>query len=358
MTNMKALTLHNGRLQYRIDYPQPIPQPGEVLIQVRLAGICTTDLEMVKGYVPGFEGVLGHEFVGIVVDGVDREWHGCRVVGAINIGCQQCPTCQRSGPEHCPNRCALGIHNKDGAFAEFLTLPLENLHIVPDNVPDEAAVFTEPLAAALRILEQVKITPSAQTAIIGPGRLGLLAAQVLALGGTAVTVLGRSTGSLTLPAKLRLNTALVNDIPDNSFDLIVEATGNEDGFGQAVRLVRPLGTIILKSTYATKANLDLTPIVVDEITVVGSRCGPFPPALRLLAEDQLDVFSLIDAHYPPHRWSGSIRPCRPAKYTKNHDKARVIRNPYTEFSSLLTVNGLRSTYHTSRFPSKIPCIQS
>lgn len=295
---MQALLLSNGQLQYVSDYEKPEPLPGEARLRVRLAGICTTDLELVQGYVPGFYGVPGHEFVGEVVAALDAAWHGRRVVGSINIGCGTCAVCRKDGPEHCPNRRALGIHGKDGAFADYLTLPLSNLYAVPEGMADETAVFTEPLAAALRIREQVLIRPTAKTAVIGPGRLGLLVGQVLALGGTEVTMLGRHAASLQLPARWGLETDLSIVCADNSFDLVVDATGNEAGFAEALRLVRPCGTLILKSTYAGAANIDLSKLVVDEITVVGSRCGPFAPALRLLAQNAIDVTSLIDGNYP------------------------------------------------------------
>lgn len=294
---MRALYLQNGRLQTRTDYPKPQPQADEALLRVRLAGICSTDLEMVKGYVPDFKGVLGHEFVGEVVESADGHWHGRRVVATINMGCGRCQICQEQGPEHCFERQALGIHNRDGVFADFVALPLRNLLAVPDGVPDEAAVFTEPLAAALRIREQVLIRPSAKTAVVGPGRLGMLVGKVLSLAGTEVTMLGRRPDSLTLAQDWGLPTALVDELPDNSFDLVVEVTGNNAGFAHSLRLVRPLGTLILKSTFTGNSDLDLTKLVVSEINVVGSRCGPFAPALRLLAENAMNVQSLIDAEY-------------------------------------------------------------
>lgn len=299
---MQALYLAGSQLKYLDDYPEPELQPGEALIRVSLAGICTTDLEIVKGYA-GFQGVLGHEFVGVVEAAPSEPgWIGRRVAGTINLGCRQCAVCLGEGPEHCPERTVLGIIGKDGAFADLLTLPLANLHPVPDEVPDEAAVFTEPLAAALRIREQVRVRPTARTAVVGPGRLGLLVGQVLALGGTAVTMLGRSRESLVLPAQLGLETGLVEEFPDNSFDFVVEATGNEAGFAQSLRLVRPLGTLILKSTFAGEATLNLTKLVVAEIRVIGSRCGPFAPALRLLAQrapqEAIRVQDLIEAEYP------------------------------------------------------------
>lgn len=297
---MRALYLAEGQLEVRDDYPRPQPRPGEALIRVQLAGICSTDLEIVKGYA-GFQGVLGHEFVG-TVEGVgsekDADWLSRRVVGGINLGCQTCDECRSRGPEHCPNRIVLGIIAKDGAFATYLTLPVVNLHAVPPNVADEQAVFTEPLAAALRIREQVKVRPTARTAVVGPGRLGLLIGQVLALAGTEVVMLGRREASLALPRQLGLQTGLVDNAADDSFDFVVEATGNEAGFAHSLRLVRPRGTLVLKSTFAGKANLDLTKLVVAEINVVGSRCGPFAPALRLLARGDVVVEALVEAEYP------------------------------------------------------------
>jgi threonine dehydrogenase-like Zn-dependent dehydrogenase len=283
-------------LEHRVDYPRPVPSPDEALIRVSVAGICSTDLEIVRGYA-GFEGVLGHEFVGVVEECTDDAWIGRRVVGTINLGCRRCQRCLEDGPEHCPHRTVLGIIDRDGAFADYLTLPIANLHEVPRNVPDERAVFTEPLAAALRIREQLTVKPSARIAVVGPGRLGLLVGQVLALGGSEVTMLGRSHPSLQLPAELGLDTALADDLADDSFDVVVEATGNEAGFSSSLRLVRSLGTLVLKSTFAGAATLDLTKLVVAEIAVIGSRCGPFAPALRLLAQNAIEVQRLIDSEY-------------------------------------------------------------
>ncbi len=294
---MQAVYLKDGQLHYHTNYPKPQPQTGEALIRVRLAGICATDLEIVKGYA-GFQGVLGHEFVGEVVETADSTWIGQRVVGGINLGCRQCAVCVGQGPEHCPNRTVLGILAKDGIFADYVTLPLVNLLPVPDDVADEKAVFTEPLAAALRIREQIVIRPGSKTAVVGPGRLGLLIAQVLALSGGQVTVLGRRPESLILPASLGLATGLVEVYPENSFDLVVEATGNEAGLSHSLRLVRPLGTLVLKSTFAGDAQVNLTKLVVGEIKVIGSRCGPFAPALRLLAQNAVQVTPLIEAEYP------------------------------------------------------------
>ncbi|MCA9875366.1 MAG: alcohol dehydrogenase catalytic domain-containing protein [Anaerolineales bacterium] len=295
---MQVLFLEKGQLLYRRDYPTPKPEPGEALIRISRAGICTTDLEMVIGYRENFSGVLGHEFVGVVEQAPEAAWHGRRVVGSINIGCNDCDVCRCQGPEHCPNRRVLGIQAKDGVFADYVTLPVRNLLAVPDNVPDETAVFTEPLAAALRIREQVQVRPSVKTAVIGPGRLGLLVGQVLALDGGDVVMIGRSRHSLERPLALGLKSCLAADFTDGSFDFIVEATGNEGGWNTAMRLIRPLGTIILKSTFVGKPQIAMSDLVVREITVVGSRCGPFAPALRLLAQGKINTQALIDAEYP------------------------------------------------------------
>jgi threonine dehydrogenase-like Zn-dependent dehydrogenase len=275
----------------------PQPQADEALVRVTLAGICSTDLEIVRGYVPDFVGVLGHEFVGIVEAALDESWLGQRVVSNINIGCQTCEICLKRGPEHCPNRRVLGIHNRDGVFADYVAIPMRSLFRVPDSVPNEEAIFTEPLAAALRIREQVRVRPTAKTAVIGPGRLGLLVAQVLSRTNVDITVLGRSQRSLELPAAWGLQTGFSVDFADNQFDFVVEVTGNAVGFAEALRLLRPLGTLVLKSTFAGDSQIDVTKIVVEEITVVGSRCGPFDLAVTLLEEGSIQTAPLIKAEY-------------------------------------------------------------
>ncbi len=295
---MEALVLDEEGVRLERGRPCPVPAPGEALVQVLKAGICATDLELVKGYA-GFRGVLGHEFVGRVERSEgDGGWVGRRVVGSINLGCRRCSVCLGSGPEHCPERTVLGIVGRDGAFARYLTLPVANLLAVPDEVADEEAVFTEPLAAALRILEQVAVPPSARVAVVGPGRLGLLIAQVLALGGAEVVVHGRSDASLELPGELGLATARIEQAADDVWPLVVEATGNPAGLEKALAMVRPRGTLVLKSTYAENTPVDLTKLVVGEITVVGSRCGPFAPALELLRRRAVAVRPLVAADYP------------------------------------------------------------
>ena len=293
---MRALHLENGKIEYITDYPKPERKAGYSLVSVIAAGICSTDLELVRGYA-GFQGVLGHEFVGIVEESDDAALVGQRVVGGINIGCMSCATCLGKGPEHCPDCIVLGIIDHDGAFADYLTLPDINLIPVPDKIPDERAVFTEPLAAAVRILDQVKIRPSVDIAVVGPGRMGMLIGQVLRLGGSSVTMLGRRRESLALPRKLGISSQLIERVTDAYYEVVVEATGNESGLAHSLRIIRPEGMLILKSTFAGTAKVDLSKIVVSEITVVGSRCGPFEPALRLLAEDKIEIEGMIDGRY-------------------------------------------------------------
>ncbi len=301
---MQALYLRNKQLTVTDNHPVPQPQPGEALIRITMAGICSTDLELVKGYYP-FDGVLGHEFVGIVeavASEIDEVFVGQRVVGEINISAECNANCERRCPEHCPDRTVLGIVDKDGAFASYVTLPVCQLFEVPDYVSDRQAVFTEPLAAAVRIVEQVNVTGK-QCAVIGPGRLGMLAAQVLRLAGGTVVVIGRSQESLALPQELGFETAHADQLSPESFAVIVETTGNPAGFETAVTLIEPNGSIVLKSTYAEDARFAsiaplMSKVVVNEIRLVGSRCGPFGPALSLLAEGSIDVEGLISAEYP------------------------------------------------------------
>jgi threonine dehydrogenase-like Zn-dependent dehydrogenase len=294
---MQALTVRHGKLTYSRDSSFPDSSKDEAIIKILVAGICSTDLEIVKGYAE-FEGILGHEFVGLVQEAPESSWQGKRVVGSINIGCQHCDVCLGEGPEHCLSRTVIGIHNRNGAFADFMSLPIDNLYEVPDSVSNEQAVFTEPMAATLRILEQAVISPSEQIAVIGPGKLGMLVAQVLALNGANLTVLGRRHSSLEMADAFGLRTSLVNEAKDNSFDLVVEATGNEAGLAQSLRLVRPQGILVLKSTFSGVSTIDLTKLVVAEIRVIGSRCGPFQPALHLLSRGSVRTQEMIEATYP------------------------------------------------------------
>jgi threonine dehydrogenase-like Zn-dependent dehydrogenase len=295
---MRALLLDDGLLLVE-DYPTPEPPPGEALIRVGLAGVCNTDLELVEGYMQ-FHGVPGHEFVGVVeqAPGAD-EWEGHRVVGEINAACGACSACRAGRPTHCPHRTTLGIAGRDGAFAEHLTLPIHNLHPVPDSISDEAAVFVEPLAAACEILQQVHVRPTDRVVVLGDGKLGLLCAQALALTGCDLTALGHHREKLELLAQRGIPTVVGGEDPvEAGADLVVEATGCPEGYAAARRLVRPRGTIVLKSTYHGVVDADLTMAVVDEITLVGSRCGPFAPALRLLERRLVDVTPMVQARYP------------------------------------------------------------
>jgi threonine dehydrogenase-like Zn-dependent dehydrogenase len=294
---MRAAVIDQQGLRVVQDHPLAEPPPGEVRIRTLLAGICNTDLEILRGYA-GFQGVPGHEFVGILDETSDPALRGRRVVGEINVGCGACATCRAGREHHCPHRTALGIRGRDGALAEFFFLPRANLHAVPDAIPDEAAVFVEPLAAACRIAEQVHIGPAQRVVVLGDGKLGLLVAQVLALTGCRLSVVGRHPDKLAILARRGIDTRVEDQEQDGSADLVVECTGQPGGLAAARRLLRPAGTLVLKSTYHGPVEVDLSQMVVDEIRVVGSRCGPFAPALRMLAQGLVDVSSLVEAEYP------------------------------------------------------------
>ncbi len=300
-----GIWLQEGRLSWKDDIPMPSPSPGEALIHTRLAGICGTDLELKRGYYP-YTGVPGHEFVGEVISCPSApQWEGRRVVGEINAPCRACPTCQRGMLTHCENRTVLGIVNRPGVLGSYFTLPAANLLEVSGDLPDEAAVFTEPLAAALQILEQVTLKPSHTVILVGAGRLGQLIARVLQLSLAQLLVLDPDPAKRARLEELGIST--VDPAPGlepqlkRSADFVVEASGNPVGFELARRLVRPRGTIVAKSTYHGKLELDYSALVVDEITLVGSRCGPFAPALRLLREGTVDPRPLIEARYPPEQ---------------------------------------------------------
>ena len=293
---MLALWMENRALRLRYDLPAPDPPAGEARVRVRLAGVCSTDLELLAGYHP-FTGVPGHEFVGEVERG-PHELVGRRVVGEINAVCGTCIACLANRRTHCERRTVLGIVGRDGAFAEALILPAENLHAVPDGVPDEVAVFTEPLAAALEIQEQITLEPGVRVVVVGDGKLGQLIGRSLALTGCELTVVGRHEAKLGLLAACGIATARPGGIADGCFDVAVECTGNHEGFALARRALRPRGTLVMKSTYAGKLSVDASSLVVDEITLVGSRCGPFAPALKLLAERTIDPRPLIASRYP------------------------------------------------------------
>lgn len=291
---MKALWLEDNQISLR-DVAQP-KKLNEALIKVRKAGICSTDLELVKGYYP-YTGILGHEFVGEVIDAPDAAWIGQRVVGEINAVCGACEACLNGRPTHCENRTVLGIANRDGVFAEYTTLPLENLHRVPESVSDEMAVFTEPLAAALEIQQQIQLKPNDRVLLVGAGRLGQLIAQTLALTGCDLQVVTRHTHPQSLLAARGIRFTTAEKVQPRKWDVVVEATGSADGFNLARKAIRPRGTLVMKSTYKGDVNVNFSAIVVDEINIIGSRCGPFAPALRLLEKREVDPTVLIVDQY-------------------------------------------------------------
>ena len=287
---MKSLWLENNKIDFR-DVPQP-RKPNEALIKIRKAGICSTDLELVKGYY-SYTGILGHEFVGEVVEADDVSWIGQRVVGEINVVCNQCEQCLNGRSTHCENRTVLGIVNRDGTFAEFTQLPITNLHRVPDSVPDEMAVFTEPFAAALEIQQQIQIKPADRVLLVGAGRLGQLIAQTLALTGCDLRVVARHEHQQSLLKARGIKIISEEEIQPWRWDIVVEATGSPGGFALARKAIRPRGTLVMKSTYKGEMNVNFSSIVVDEINIIGSRCGPFEPALRLMESRQVDPTVLI-----------------------------------------------------------------
>lgn len=292
---MKALQFDQGLSL--IDVDDPRPGPGEALIRIRIGGICQTDVEITKGYM-GFRGILGHEFVGEVVECENAGWVGKRVVAEINVGCGSCEACRTGKGRHCPERSVLGILNRNGAFAEFLTLPVTNLHTVQDSISDEEAVFVEPLAAACEILEQVHIEPDHRVLVVGDGKLAQLVVRVLRLTGCPLSVVGMHSSKLNLLNALGVQTVLECLPEDDDYDIVVDASGSASGFHAALEHVKSRGILVLKSTTHQEIRFNPAKIVVDEIRVVGSRCGPFEPALRLLEQGLIEVESLIWKTFP------------------------------------------------------------
>ncbi len=291
---MKAL-YYEKEAKYLENYNKPVPESKESLIKILISAVCNTDKEIIRGYKPDFQGVLGHEFVGVVMESSDKAIIGKRVVGELNAGCGECIYCKTGRQNHCINRRVIGIANKDGCFAEYMTIATELLHVVPDEIPTEIAVFTEPLAAALEIMEQAHLKPSQNVAVLGDGRLAYMIAQVVSLAGVDLTVIGRHEDKLknfSIFAKTTMNT-------DETYEVVIDATGSPTGILTAQRLVRKKGLIILKSTYAGNVQLDMSNFVVNEITIKGSRCGPFEPALLLLKRGlvtlpPIELFELKD----------------------------------------------------------------
>lgn len=295
---MKAVVF-DEELKLVTDYKKPVPKEGEALVKVTMAGICNTDYELTKGYM-GYKGILGHEFVGVVeeVNGNDKSLLGKRVVGEINCGCGVCEWCHQGLERHCPNRETLGIWRKDGCMAEYVAMPLDTLLVVPENVTDEQAVFVEPLAAGLEIVEQLHIQPIQKVVILGDGKLGLTTALALNAHNLDVILVGKHQNKLDIAAAQGVRTKLLADFEiKKEYDFVVEATGSISGFETALNLTKPRGTLVLKSTVAASKEFNLAPIVIDEIRVQGSRCGRFAPALRLLASGKIDFNPLISGVY-------------------------------------------------------------
>jgi len=302
---MLSVHLEKGMVEVR-DIPQPQRPQGFATIRLLLGGICNTDLELQRGYY-GFAGTPGHEFVGEVVDADTQSLVGKRVVGEINLNCGNCSWCARGLGRHCPARTVLGIVQHPGAFQEFLTLPERNLHVVPDSIPDEAAVFIEPLAAACEILDQVPLSPGDEIAVLGDGKLGLLIAQVLHGHGCRVRQFGKHANKLQISRSRGIETAAAGTEPAKAFRYVVDATGSPGGLRTAVHMAEPRGTVILKSTIHGEVPIDTAPVIVDEITLIGSRCGRFEPAIELLRNREVDVTPLITDRIPLKRAADAFR---------------------------------------------------
>lgn len=300
---MLALHLAHSSIDLR-EIPRPLRPPGYALIRMNTAGICNTDLELQRGYY-GFDGIPGHEFVGRVVEADNAAWIGCRVAGEINLACGDCDWCRRGLGRHCPTRTVLGIVRHPGAFAEYLTLPERNLHAIPDSLSDDQAVFLEPLAAACEILDQVDLSRHSRVAVLGDGKLGLLIAQVLqdalAARGAHVVHFGRHREKLAIAALAGTEPVLMNEstvVERAAFTLVVDATGTPEGLLTAAALVEPRGTVVMKSTMHGHVSIDTAPLIVNEITLIGSRCGRFEPALALLEQGRINVANLLSAEFP------------------------------------------------------------
>jgi threonine dehydrogenase-like Zn-dependent dehydrogenase len=298
------------------EMPQPQPKSDEALINLKAVGICNTDLEIIKGYM-GFKGILGHEFAGIVKECKDKHLLNKKVTGEINLGCGTCSFCLAGMKRHCPNRTVLGISGKDGAMAEYLTLPINNLHVLPDTIDFTTAIFVEPLAAACEILEQIHIKPGQRVLVIGDGKLAALVAQVIAMVNSHVTVVGISEKKVQLLKKIGIN-AQVNAIEQKDWDIIVECTGNSEGIQCALGYIKPRGTIILKSTYNENASINQNLIVVNEITLIGSRCGNFDLAIEFLRKGYVKTKQLVTKVLPLAQYQEAFA------YAQNPDSFKII----------------------------------
>lgn len=295
-TRMRALAVTDDGVAW-VERPAPVPQPGEALVRVAMAGICNTDLEIARGYMK-FGGVLGHELCGVVEQCADARWVGRRVAGEINLGCGRCDLCKKRMERHCQARTVMGILGKDGCFATHLTLPLANLHPLPDALTDEQGCFVEPTAAAFEIIEQLPLDPRDEVLVVGDGKLALLIAQVIATTGATLTLVGKHESKLAIARALGIRVAARDALERKSFDVVVEATGSPSGMQDAIDWVRPRGKIVLKSTYHGPLTLDAAPLVIDELHLIGSRCGPFEPAIAALASGAVRIEPLISAVVP------------------------------------------------------------
>jgi threonine dehydrogenase-like Zn-dependent dehydrogenase len=293
---MKAVRLDSGQVSVE-NLPDPPRLPGFALIRTFAAGICNTDLELQRGYYQ-FRGVPGHEFVGQVLESDSANLIGCRVAGEINLACGRCDFCAIGLSRHCSDRSVLGIVKHPGAFAELLTLPDENLHVIPSEISNEEAIFIEPLAAACEILDQVVLSPSEKVAVLGDGKLGLLVAQVLHVHGAQVTLFGHHSNKLAIAAVHGIAVSTSDEYPKGYFPFVVECTGSANGLRTAIQMVRPRGAIIIKSTVHEKVSIDTAPVIVNEISLIGSRCGRFEPAIQLLRDRKIDVRPMLSAEFP------------------------------------------------------------
>ena len=316
---MKATFFDGEKMSFDKNYPKP--ESNETLVRVNLAGICGTDLEILDGYMQ-YTGILGHEFVGTIEKSRNSEMIGKRVVGEINAGCGTCDSCVKGMERHCPTRTVLGILKRNGAFAEFLSLPEKNLHVIPDSINDEQAVFIEPLAAAFEINEQIPLQSEWNVAVVGDGRLAQLIIQVVKLTCSNITCFGKHKNKLEGLVRSGIKIKLgIESIDEQLFDLVIEATGSNSGFTDTMKLVKPRGTVVLKSTIASRETLDLTPTIINEITLVGSRCGLFKPAIDALATGKISVDSLIDSTYPLEKFEEAIT------YAKKSNSLKVFLQP-------------------------------
>lgn len=319
---MRAV-IFDGSLRLEKNYPEPAPQKGEALIKTSLVGICNTDIEITRGYM-NFKGILGHEFVGIVEEvktsGENlKNLIGERIVGEINCGCGRCSYCRSGNRNHCPNRKVLGIYRKDGAMADYLTLPFENLHTIPEEISNEEAVFIEPLASAFEILEQVKINKKSKILIMGDGKLGLLAGLVLSNYYNNVIVLGKHKNKLKILEKEGIKTILLPEVkPEKNFDLVIDATGSQKALETALMFAKPQGTIVMKTTVAEKRLIDLNPAVIDEIKIIGSRCGPFEKTIEALKKKMFNVKPLISKIFKANNALDAF------KYASKRDTIKVL----------------------------------